>query len=126
MRWKNKEMEIRINGEEEAPSIRLRIGLIALIQVFVGMVTFGVAMKVAQADIERLQKGQEKFESKVDHMLDSQRRMESTLESLRDELRYYREKLDRHIEAGAARPARSLILESIPTAAEIAKEGKER
>lgn len=108
-------MEIRINGEEGAPSIRLRIGLIAMIQVFVGMVTFGVAMKVAQADIERLQKSQEKFESKVDHMLDSQRRMESTLESLRDELRYYREKLDRHIESGPMKPARQLLMDSVPT-----------
>lgn len=90
-------MEVQINGEK-GESIHFRIGVIALIQVIVAAATFAGAMRVAQADINRLENQQSRFEQKIDEMLGSQRRMEATIEALRDELRYYREKMDRHIE----------------------------
>lgn len=93
----NQDMEIRINGDDQA-SIRFRVGVIALVQVLIAGATFAAAMKVAQADIDRLQQQQQRFEQKVDEMLGSQRRMEATLDALREEIRYYREKVDRHIE----------------------------
>lgn len=91
------DMDIRINGNH-GPSIRFRIGVIALVQVVVALVTFAAAMKVAQADIDRLQRSQHRFEEKVDRMLDSQRRAEVLIETLSEEIRYYREKLDKHVE----------------------------
>jgi len=91
-------MEVKINGDN-GPAIRFSVGLVAIIQVVLTAASFAAAMRIAQADIQELQQAQKVFSQKVDEMLRIQSRMESHVEALRDEIRYYREKLDRHIEA---------------------------
>jgi FtsZ-binding cell division protein ZapB len=90
-------MEVSINGDS-GPSMRLKIGFLALVQVIVALATFFGAMKVMSMDVERLKQGQQMASEKIDRMLDTQARMETTIQQLREEVRYYRERLDRHIE----------------------------
>jgi len=90
-------MEVSINGDS-SPSMRLRIGFLALVQVVVALATFFGAMKVMSMDVERLKLGQQTASEKIDRMLETQARMETTIQQLREEVRYYRERLDRHIE----------------------------
>jgi FtsZ-binding cell division protein ZapB len=90
-------MDIQINGSD-GPSMRLKIGFLALVQVIVALATFFGAMKVMSMDVERLKQGQQTASEKIDRMLETQARMETTIQQLREEVRYYRERLDRHIE----------------------------
>jgi hypothetical protein len=91
-------MEVKINGDN-GPAIKFSVGLVAIIQVVLTAASFAAAMRIAQADIQELQQGQKVFLQKVDEMLRLQIRMESRIETLSEEVRYYREKLDRHVEA---------------------------
>lgn len=89
-------MEVRINGD--GPAVKFRIGLWAIIQVIVVLVTFAAAMQVISADVDRLKGSNEELQRQVIFMRETQSKILSTIEDLRDEIRYYREKLDKHIE----------------------------
>lgn len=95
----NRDMEVRINGEA-GPSIKFRIGLMAIIQVVVVLATFMAAMRVVSADVDRLKQQNDTLQREVILLRETQAKILSALEDLRDEMRYYREKLDRHVIGG--------------------------
>lgn len=88
-------MEIKLNGGK-GPTVE--VGTIALVQVVVAVSTFIAAMKVAQRDIVAMEEVQRKMSQKIELTLESQRVMEAQIKVLVEELKYYRERLDRHIE----------------------------
>jgi hypothetical protein len=87
-------MDIRINGEG-GPSIKFRIGLMAIVQVIATLITFGVALKVLSADVDRLKAQNENLQKEVLIIREVQAKILALLEDLRDEQRYQRERIDK-------------------------------
>ena len=90
----NRNMDIKINGEE-GPSIRFRIGLMAIVQVIATFITFGVALKVLSADVDRLKTQSENVQREILLLREGQAKILAVIEDLRDELRYQRQRIDK-------------------------------
>lgn len=91
---KEKDMEVRINGND-GPSIKFRIGLMAIVQIIATFITFGVALKVLSADVDRLKIQNENLQREVLFIRETQAKILAVLEDLRDEQRYQRERIDK-------------------------------
>lgn len=91
---KEKDMEVRINGDN-GPSVKFRIGLMAIVQVIATLITFGVALKVLSADVDRLKIQNDNLQKEVLIIREVQAKILALLEDLRDEQRYQRERIDK-------------------------------
>jgi cell division protein FtsB len=90
-------MDIKINGDE-GPSIRFRIGLMAIVQVIATFITFGVALRVLSADVDRLKTQNETLQREMVIIRETQAKILAVIEDLRDDIRYQRERIDRKVE----------------------------
>ena len=96
VRNKPKDVEVRVNGN--GPSISLRIGLWALLQVVALIVSLLVALRVMSADVRHLKESNSDLQRQVNVMRETQSKILSIVEGLRDDIQYYRERLDKHVE----------------------------
>jgi len=84
-----------------APFFKLDVNLSVIIQALVFAATLYTAVMVMRADVDRIKDNQIRMEAKIQSMAENQERMAANLNLLREEVRYYREKLDRIVEAAA-------------------------
>ena len=96
VRNKPKDVEVRVNGN--GPSISLRIGLWALVQMLALVVSLLVALRIMSADVRYLKESNSELQRQVNVMRETQSKILSVVEGLRNEIQYYRERLDKHVE----------------------------
>ncbi|MEO0248086.1 MAG: hypothetical protein ABIN58_00815 [candidate division WOR-3 bacterium] len=90
--WNGK--RVLLNGISKFP-FRMDISMSTVIQVFAFAATLYAAVHVMRADVDRLEKSQAQMAYQLQTVMESQQRMTANIESLREEVRYYRQKLDR-------------------------------
>jgi len=85
----------------KTPFFKLDVNLSVIIQALVFAVTLYAAVMVMKADVDHIKDNQVRMEAKIQSMAENQERMATNLNLLREEVRYYRERLDRIVEATA-------------------------
>lgn len=88
------EVEVSLNGKE-GPTVKFRIGVIAIIQVMATLLAFGAASAMMRADVDRLKIEVGHNTVVNDEILKEVIELKTSLGYVRDEIRYYRERMDR-------------------------------
>ncbi len=87
--------QAQLQAQLQSPPRPIRISTIAVVQVFIALLTFGITFGVLKADVDRMQVEQSKAAVVNMEILRKVTELESTVGFLRDEMRYYRDKTDR-------------------------------
>jgi hypothetical protein len=88
---KDGDVEVKVNGDH-GPVINFRVGLTVIINLAVVLIGFAVAVSIMKADVDALKVTADRSTSLHQVLLDKMARIETTLEYMKDELRYQREK----------------------------------